>query len=75
MTNFHILSAVMSMLLLSGCGSSADSEQHAEPEPMPVKDSAFGDMVGTMDKARGVQDTVDEHKQSMDDVLKTQEGQ
>ena len=27
-------------------------------EPPPVEDTAFGDMVGTMDKARGVEDTV-----------------
>jgi hypothetical protein len=62
----------MCVLVLFGCGSS-DREQ--EREPPPVKDTAFGDMVGTMDKARDVQNTVDEHKQELDKQLQSQEGQ
>ncbi|HEY5808473.1 MAG TPA: hypothetical protein VIT67_10920 [Povalibacter sp.] len=58
---------------LGACGSSSDSE--SRPEPPPVKDTAFGDMVGTMDKAKGVQDTVDTHKQDMDKQLQSQEGE
>lgn len=59
--------------MLAGCGRDADREQ--DREPPPVKDTAFGDMVGTMDKARGVQDTVDAHKNDLDEQLKSQEGQ
>lgn len=58
---------------LSGCGSSAEHE--APREPPPVKDTAFGDMVGTMDKARGVQDTVDTHKQDLDRQMQSAEGE
>lgn len=56
--------------------SSACGPKH-EPkpaEPPPVKDTAFGDMVGTMDRARGVQDTVDAQKKQMDDQVRANEG-
>ena len=59
--------------VLVGCGDSADRER--DREPPPVKDTAFGDMVGTMDKARGVQDTVHAQKQELDKQLSQQEGQ
>lgn len=69
----RILLATIAIMVLGGCGSSAEHE--APPEPPPVKDTAFGDMVGTMDKARGVQDTVDTHKQDLDSQMRSAEGE
>ncbi len=43
-------------------------------EPPPVKDTAFGEMVGTMDRARGVQDTTMQHKAYTDKALDAAEG-
>ena len=59
--------------LLGGCGGGSP-EPAERPEPPPVEDTAFGDMVGTMDKARGVQDTVDEHKKDIDRQMDANEG-
>ena len=71
MTNMLRLGlAMICATLLLGCGSSSEP-----PEPPPVKDTAFGDMVGTMDKARGVQDTVDAQKQQTDQQIDAAEGQ
>jgi nitrous oxide reductase accessory protein NosL len=69
----RLLLAAIAFLALHGCGSS--SEQTAPAEPPPVKDTAFGDMVGTMDKARGVQNTVDAQKQDLDRQLQSAEGE
>jgi hypothetical protein len=64
-----ILAAAV-LCIFSGCNS-----KPAPPaEPPPVQDTAFGDMVGTVDKARGVQDTVDAQKQALDQQLKAAEG-
>ena len=62
--------ATLCACFLAGCGSSSEP-----PQPPPVKDTAFGDLVGTMDKARGVQDTVDAQKQQADRQLEAAEGQ
>ncbi len=43
-------------------------------EPPPVKQTAFGDMVGTMDRARSVQDTTMQHKAETDKALDAAEG-
>jgi hypothetical protein len=56
--------------VLGACGS---QEEPKQPDPPPVKDTAFGDMVGTMDKARAVQDTVLKQKEEMDRQLEQQE--
>jgi hypothetical protein len=66
-----LVSALSLALALSACGPS-----HDEParEPPPVKDTAFGDMVGTIDKAKGVQDTVDAQKRAMDGQVRANEG-
>ena len=55
-------------LLLCGCGSAEDSAAD-KTEPVPVEDSVFGDMVGTMDKARAVEDTTMQRKQDLDRAL------
>ena len=63
--------AAICLSLLSGCGS---SEPEARPEPPPVEETVFGDTVGTLDKARGVQDAVDTHKQDLDRQMDAAEG-
>ena len=65
---------------VTACGHpnpTPDSNPSGTPpgkEPPPIKDTAFGDMVGTMDKARGVETTTLQHKQEMDKTLEQQEG-
>jgi hypothetical protein len=54
------------LLILVGCGESADAP---EPTPPPVEDTAFGEMVGTLDKARTVEDTTMQHKEELDRQL------
>jgi len=63
----RVLLAVVAALL-GACGSSK------QPEPPPVKDTAFGAAVGTMDKARGVNDTVLEQKDDTDRAIGDQDG-
>ncbi len=58
---------------LGGCGSGS-SEAEERPEPRPVEETVFGDTVSTMDKARGVQDTVDTHKRDLDRQMDANEG-
>jgi hypothetical protein len=55
--------ASAALLILGGCGEGADAP---EPTPPPVEDTAFGDMVETMDKARAVEDTTMRHKEELD---------
>jgi hypothetical protein len=70
MIHLRTILAAACLCILNGC--------HSKPtppaEPPPVKDTAFGDMVDTMDKARGVQDTVDAQKQAVDQQLNSAEG-
>jgi hypothetical protein len=69
----RILLAAIAFTVLGGCGGSA--EHDAPAEPPPVEDTAFGELTGTMDRARGVQDTVDAQKQEMDRQLRSAEGE
>lgn len=43
-------------------------------DPPPVKDTFAGDLAGTLDKAKAVQGTVDEHKRDIDRQLDADEG-
>ena len=69
--NTHIawLAVAALSLVLSACGSRHESE----PTPA-VEDTAFGDMTGAMDKARGVEDTLQQQKENMDRSLQEAEG-
>ena len=73
-----VLSAAL--LALAAC---SHPDEHPNPlpggsphpsEPPPLKDSAFGAMVGTMEKARGVEATSLQHKEDVDKALQEQEG-
>ncbi|HEU4601335.1 MAG TPA: hypothetical protein VFS24_05180 [Steroidobacteraceae bacterium] len=55
------------------CAACGSHEEPKQPDPPPVKDTVFGDMVGTMDKARSVQDTTLKQKEDMDRQLEQQE--
>jgi hypothetical protein len=55
---------------LVACGSHDEPKQ---PDPPPVRDTAFGDLVRAEDKARGVQDTVLKQKAEADRQLQQQE--
>ena len=52
----------------TGCGS-----ESSQPPP-PVKDTAFGDMAGAMDKARGVEATTMQQKEDLDRAVQEAEG-
>ena len=67
---FAILGAV---LLLLGCGAAEDSSENSEPPP--VEKTAFGEMVGTIDKARFVEGTVLQQKEDTDRAIQESEGQ
>lgn len=54
--------------LLAACGS---EQQPAEPPP--VEDTALRDMAGAMDKARAVEDTLQQHKEALDRTLQQNE--
>jgi hypothetical protein len=70
-TTRRVCSVVLAYMLLQGCGGSpGEGEQR---EPPPVEETAFGDAVGTMDRARGVEDTTLQHKQDLDRAIDQQE--
>ena len=69
----RIGSIAICLVALGGCGGGS-AEPEERPAPPPVEDTVFGDTVGTLDKARGVQDTVDSHKQDLDRQMDANEG-
>jgi hypothetical protein len=59
-------------LALWGCGS---SEPEPEEPPMKVEDTAFGDLIGTQDKARDrTNAAVDAHREALESRLEADEG-
>jgi hypothetical protein len=60
-------------VLACGLGACGSHEEPKQPDPPPVKDTVFGDMVRAEDKARAVQDTVLKQKEDMDRQLEQQE--
>ena len=67
---FHIhrsyLSGVCTALLLAGCGS---SEPPPERETMKVEDTVFAPQIQSLDKARAVEDTLEQSQQRTDAAL------
>jgi hypothetical protein len=66
----RVCSVVCACLLAAACGGTGEEEQR---QPPPVEDTAFGDAVGTMDRARAVEDTTLQHKQDLDRAIDEQE--
>jgi hypothetical protein len=69
-SGFTLLGAVISLLV--GCGAAEDSSER--PEPPAVEETAFGEMVGTMDKARSVEGAVLQQKEDIDRAIQDSEG-
>lgn len=67
-----LITALTFAISLSACGPGHDDAPAHEPPP--IKDTAFGAMVGTIDKAKGVQDTVDAQKRATDSQVRANEG-
>ena len=61
-----IAALLAALSMMTGCGS--------REEPSPVEDSAFGDMTGTMDKARGVESTLQQEKREVDEAIDAADG-
>lgn len=61
-------SVAVAALMLAACGS-----EQKPAEPLPVHDTAFRDMAGTMDKARGVEATLQQQKEALDRKLQDNE--
>jgi hypothetical protein len=70
-TTRRVCSVVLAYMLLQGCGGSPD--EGGQREPPPVDETVFGDAVGTMDRARGVEDTTLQRKQDLDRASDQQE--
>lgn len=66
------LAALVVAVALTACGA---GEQQEAREPPPVEDTVFGDAVATMDKARAVQDTMNERKEELDEAMKAAEAE
>ena len=62
--NCSVLSLALVASLLAACGSEAKPTA-----PPPVEETVFKDMSGAVDKARAVEGTVQEQKESMDRAL------
>lgn len=63
-----VLAIALMASLLAACGS-----QQQPTEPPPVEETAFRDMAGAMDKARAVEDTLQQHKEALDRTLQDHE--
>ncbi len=59
------------ILTMTGCGASETPEESQSP---PIEETAFGETVGTLDKARAVEGTVMQQKEDIDQALQESEG-
>lgn len=66
--NSSLVSLALVASLLAACGS-----ERKPTEPPSVEDTAFGDMAGTVDKARAVEGQVMDHKEAIDRALEQNE--
>ena len=67
------MAGVFAVLAMAGCGN---SEPEPKKEPMKVEDTAFGDLVGTQDKARDrTNAAVQQHKAALDAEISAGEDQ
>lgn len=65
-----VMLCIWLLLALGACGSKTEPPK----EPPPVQETVFGDLVGTMDKARSVEATTLQHKEELDRSLEEAEG-
>ena len=68
--NCSLLSLALVASSLAACGS----EQQPAERP-PVEETVFADMAGAVEKARAVEDQLEDHKQAMDRALEQNEKQ
>lgn len=64
----EMISAAALASLLTGCGGGEP------PPPPPVQETVFGDAVGTMDRARAVEDITQQQKRDLDEAIQRSEG-
>jgi len=64
----RVLLGSIAAMLLSACGSSK------QPEPPPIKDTAFRDLESAKDRARAVEGTVMQQKEATDRAINAEEG-
>lgn len=65
----RLLAALFVAAALTACGAGQEQAQ------APAADNALKDMVGTMDKARGVETTTMEHKKDLDKAMEAAAGE
>lgn len=65
----EMTAAAVLACMLSGCGGTAEP-----PPPPPVQETVFGDAVGTMDRARAVDDITQQQKRDLDEAIQRSEG-
>ena len=65
-TSSSLVVLALAGCVLAACGSSEP------PEPPPVKDTVFGDMEATKDRARAVEDISLQQKKSLDEAIDAQ---
>jgi len=58
------------LMTFSACVSREDPPR---PEPPPLQETVFREVVGTMDKARSVEDTTMQRTQELDEALEKSE--
>lgn len=57
------------LALPAGCAGESEP-----PPPPPVEETVFGDAVGTMDRARAVEDITQQQKRDLDAAIEASEG-
>lgn len=65
-------SLILASLALAGCLGLSACGSSEPPEPPPVKDTVFGDMEATKDRARAVEDVTMQQKKSLDEAIDAQ---
>lgn len=65
----QLTAAALLACLVAGCGATTEP-----PPPPPVQETVFGDTVGTMDRARAVEDITQQQKRDLDAAIERSEG-
>lgn len=76
--NMRKLSALgVAVILAGGCGSEDSTIEVSRTEAekqRALRESTFGSMVGTMDKAAGVEQLNQDRKRNLDDAIENSDG-